>query len=66
MKVYVVLCQYDGCEDCSPGAHIVSVRLTKEDAQKDANEHEAMKHEEYGKRPHFHYYNTDVIEADLH
>lgn len=31
-EVYIVLCQYEGCEECSSGAHIVGAYLDKKEA----------------------------------
>ena len=63
MYVYVVLCKYDGCDDCSPGAHIVSVHTT----ERKANDSEE-KHNKRGsrfERAHYHYFYTEVVKITL-
>lgn len=42
-EVFVVLCKYDGCEECSSGSHIVGIFATEEAAFAAEKKHDSEK-----------------------
>lgn len=57
MKLYVVSCFMEGCEECGNEYHIVGIFSTKEKAQEAEKQHNKYKH--------LHSYNTDIDEVTL-
>ena len=56
-KLYVVVCKYDGCDDCgSIDGHVVAASFDKAGAERVARAHDADKKAHYG-----HYHFTDVV-----
>ena len=63
MKVYVVHCTYDGCEDCGrDGGHVVGVTFDKDKAVEMERAHDADKTEHYG---HFHCASVEEFEVEI-
>lgn len=60
MKVFVVICRYEGCEEwCSSGAHVVGAFINEEKAKAVCDEH--GKDEE----AHLHLHFVDVVPCEL-
>lgn len=58
MRVYVVFCRYEGCEDCNYGAHVLGAFVNRERAEAAGREHEE------DTAQHLHYFGTDVVEVE--
>lgn len=52
-QLFVVICKYDGCDECSSGSHVVGVFTDEKVADQVSREHEQMK-------IHFHYHWCNV------
>jgi hypothetical protein len=57
--VYVVLCRYDGCDECSSGAHVVGVFSRKPLAEAAERKHDSEEDS------HLHSFFTDTIECNM-
>lgn len=64
MKVFVVLCKYEGCDECSGGAHIVGVFESKNDAEEASNNHQCHGYRD-PRNEHLHFYSSDVYENEV-
>lgn len=63
MKVFVVVCNYNGCEDCgNGGGHVVGVFSTHDRAKEEERAHEADRHAHYG---HYHWCDVQEFEVDV-
>lgn len=54
-KVFVVLCKYEGCEECSADSHLVGVYRSEERAREEQRKHDAE-----WKERHLHYASSYV------
>lgn len=61
MEVYIVICKYDGCEECGDGgSHVVAVCTTKEKAVEFKKRHELEKNFHYG-----HWFKVDIYKIPV-
>jgi len=68
MKVHVVFCHYDGCEDlCSSGAHVVGVFKDPTEAKKVEREHQTNQTYKIGEHEfkHLHGCFVDTVEMEV-
>jgi hypothetical protein len=64
MKVYVVLCRVDGCEECGTEVHIVAIRSKREEAYNVMKAHswEPGAGDIY---PHLHPNYVSIVEVEI-
>jgi len=71
MKCYVVLCEMEGCDECSNVTHVVGVFMSKKLATEAETKHSAEanpkfpEHSKLEGHYHFCYVNTEEVEVDL-
>lgn len=66
MKVYVVLCTMEGCEECGNEVHVVAVRTHETDAKEIERKHSwSMEKERKHQYPHLHPNYVETIEVEV-